>query len=493
MKKKQKKNEFSSDFEPNDLDLNEENSKEQEEGDAIPQTPLTKAERKMIKNTKRKGEDRSKLDHYDKSDLAEARRYAKNHKLKVLFVALTVFLLLAVITFLVVFAIIKLNSGPSKNDYLVSVGDEEPYELDYDEYNEYGQFYFDLKSIAKYAGLEVGEDFTKGVIFFLCEDDTYVILENGKSVANVNGTYVEVGGTVHLIAAKGEEKSKCLIPFTFIQKLFSHKADKNSAGMAVYLYKDNEVVIHRFSYPDGSNPPISFSADCFSPASDDFFASFPTNHVDKTTASALKASKLVLVNKSHPLDEEAITSEGLVSLSSLGCPVTDPIRGSNDFFDPIAALALIAMINDANEHLEGDDKILVSSAFRSYKYQEGLHNVYVEKYMSKGMSEIEAIQKASEFSAQPGKSEHHTGLCVDIVNEGSADKELTESFKNTAAFKWLSNNAHKYGFILRYPEGKTDITKYSYEPWHYRFVGIYAASAIYNTGFTLEEFLVDLD
>ncbi len=485
MKKKQKKNEFNSDFENNEVS---EETVEEDLADA----ELTKAQQRMIKNEKKNsGEDRSQLDPYDQSDIAEARRYAKNHKFKVLFVTLTIVLLLAVLAAIIIFTIIQFKNGPSKNDYTVSVGDMDPYELNYDESNEYGQFYFDLISISNYAELTVTGSEKIGRMTFRCKDNTYVRLVNGDKTAVVNGTPVEVEGAVHIIGASNGEKTKCLVPFSFIQKLFSHKADNRYAGLAVQLSDKNEVVIHRISYDNGTKPPISFSSNCFSAAKNGYSNAIPTGHVDSKTADALRTTNLTLVNKSHTLDEDEISRESLISLSTCDLPVSEAISETNDFFDPIAALALCAMINDANKKLEGDDKILVSSAYRSYSYQEGLHKKYIEDELKKGISEEQAKANAELFSAPAGASEHHLGLCVDVVDKAHSHKELSEIFEDTPAFEWLSKNAHKYGFILRYPNNKTNITKYSYEPWHYRFVGAYAASIIYNDGLTLEEFLGD--
>jgi D-alanyl-D-alanine carboxypeptidase len=109
------------------------------------------------------------------------------------------------------------------------------------------------------------------------------------------------------------------------------------------------------------------------------------------------------------------------------------------------------------------------------------------------VSEEEAREQTLLTSAPAGKSEHHSGLCVDLVESRAAQRELDETFEDTEAFAWLSQNAHKYGFILRYPKDKTDITKYSYEPWHYRFVGVYAATIIYEDNITLEEYLADFE
>ena len=93
---------------------------------------------------------------------------------------------------------------------------------------------------------------------------------------------------------------------------------------------------------------------------------------------------------------------------------------------------------------------------------------------------------ASHWVAPPGNSEHHTGLALDFVSNEST--ELNKSFADTKAAKWLLENAESYGFILRYPEGKEDITGYMYEPWHIRYVGVDIAKEITEAGITFEEY-----
>ncbi len=105
--------------------------------------------------------------------------------------------------------------------------------------------------------------------------------------------------------------------------------------------------------------------------------------------------------------------------------------------------------------------------------------------MSKGKNRADAEAAAMLYSALAGTSEHQTGLCVDILQ---GDFGLTKDFENSTAFKWLSANAYKFGFILSYPSGKESVTGFQYEPWHYRFVGREVASAIYNSGITLGEY-----
>lgn len=119
--------------------------------------------------------------------------------------------------------------------------------------------------------------------------------------------------------------------------------------------------------------------------------------------------------------------------------------------------------------------IIAVSTYRSYDYQEKLYSNYV---LDKGN------YYADLASARPGHSEHQTGLAVDI-----ADLSLDyDNFESTKEFDWMKNNAHKYGFILRYPKAKFHITGFKYEPWHYRYVGIDIATYIYENDITLEEY-----
>ena len=113
------------------------------------------------------------------------------------------------------------------------------------------------------------------------------------------------------------------------------------------------------------------------------------------------------------------------------------------------------------------------SGFRSHEYQTNLYNRYVDNH---------GKEEADTYSARPGYSEHETGLSFDLLN---GNEELMREKK---AAKWVAENAHKYGFIVRYPEGKEDITGFMYEPWHLRYVGEIAED-IYQQQITLEEYL----
>lgn len=140
-----------------------------------------------------------------------------------------------------------------------------------------------------------------------------------------------------------------------------------------------------------------------------------------------------------------------------------------------AGTALEEMFKAANQD---GKKLFAVSGYRSYKRQQ---EVFQAEVNSKG------DKKAREAVAYPGTSEHQTGLTMDISSENQS-YELTEAFGNTPEGKWLEENAHNYGFILRYMKGREDITKYQYESWHYRYVGKDAATIIYKNNWTLEEF-----
>lgn len=140
-----------------------------------------------------------------------------------------------------------------------------------------------------------------------------------------------------------------------------------------------------------------------------------------------------------------------------------------------------AALNQMLAAAEKEGYVLVAfSGFRSYEYQTDLYNRYVNR---------DGKDAADRYSARPGYSEHQTGLTFDIGEKGKEDLWLTSEFGETPAGKWLATNAHKYGFILRYPKGKEDVTGYMYESWHFRYLEGDTATKVFNAGVTLEEYL----
>lgn len=175
---------------------------------------------------------------------------------------------------------------------------------------------------------------------------------------------------------------------------------------------------------------------------------------------------MVLCNKYYKMPESYVAKD----------LVTVPERyhaadGKEYKLDERALKDYMVMAEDAKS--QGVD-LLVVSAYRTYDFQKRLYNTYAEK---------NGVKDADTYSARPGHSEHETGLAVDL-------NRVDLDFENTEAFKWLDENAHEYGFILRYPKDQTQITGYMYEPWHYRYVGKEVAKQIKEEGITFEAYHV---
>jgi D-alanyl-D-alanine carboxypeptidase len=139
------------------------------------------------------------------------------------------------------------------------------------------------------------------------------------------------------------------------------------------------------------------------------------------------------------------------------------------------------MIADAKEQ---GVELTVCSAYRPYSSQKRNFDSSVDSYVAAGYSRDQAVTETMRLIAQPGKSEHQTGLAADIV--APSYQRLDEGFADTEAGKWLAENAPDYGFILRYPKDKTEITRIDYEPWHFRYVGTEAAKEIASKGLCLK-------
>ena len=130
---------------------------------------------------------------------------------------------------------------------------------------------------------------------------------------------------------------------------------------------------------------------------------------------------------------------------------------------------------------------MVCSGYRTQEFQENLFENKVRRVMNEGYGRAEAEEIAAMSVARPGTSEHQTGLAVDIID---ADfKVLTEEQEQRPTQKWLLENSWKYGFVLRYPSGKSELTGVIYEPWHYRYVGKEVAKELHERGQCLEEYL----
>jgi len=180
---------------------------------------------------------------------------------------------------------------------------------------------------------------------------------------------------------------------------------------------------------------------------------------------------LILVNKEHSIDKD-YKPDDLVKIKYYVSDRSETTR----YMRAEAAEAFHKLVDKA---AADGIELKMTTAYRSYDFQKILFDSYVEK---------EGEAAANQYSARPGQSEHQTGLSVD-VSSPSVDYQLSDDYGKTEEGKWLADNACRFGFIIRFPKGKEDITGYQYEPWHIRYVGLTAAKEIYEQSLTLEEFL----
>lgn len=195
-------------------------------------------------------------------------------------------------------------------------------------------------------------------------------------------------------------------------------------------------------------------------------------HTDKdyytdSEPTDISKKELMLVNKYNYLDE-TYEPENLVSVGmEYAYGEQGAQKVTSDTYD--------AFLNMWNASHNAGFYLMVNSSYRTYKKQEQVYNDY---------QKVQGTEYADSIAARPGYSEHQTGYSLDIFEKGYSSSNFAES----DSYKWLLENAHKYGFILRYPKDKVNITGYAFESWHFRYVGIKAATYIYENKITFDEY-----
>lgn len=228
------------------------------------------------------------------------------------------------------------------------------------------------------------------------------------------------------------------------------------------------------SEPSSSTPPDNPFSDPSGNSTDEPGGNSGGNHQSGVVAR-YDDWNLILVSGRHPLEEE---------LSVELATVADPYQVDARILEPLQQ-----MLFDARA---AGYSLQVISAYRPFSSSERLYGNKVQEYLSAGYDQASAEAEAAKWVAPPGHSEHNTGLAVDIVSDGYFLQydDLYEAFAEFDEAKWMKENCHKYGFILRYPRGKEDITGINFEPWHFRYVGVEHACVIMAQEFTLEEYLI---
>ncbi len=398
------------------------------------------------------------------------RQLQNNLPLYIISVAVISVLIFAIITLIIVFNFNKNDPEKkiSKDDYIYKIGSTK-FEVVYKDANRDGILYINMNELAKICGLTASGDGKH--LKFTSANGQYIRFTKDSNVAFINGYDVLMNAPADI------ENNVCNIPLDFLKYV--------TVGIDIQV--DNVLNVIKIIQTEAENStradpkyvPLEFLAKTISPISP------PVIFVAKLDSYEIYMNPdyykdfLMLVNKANPLGETYVPDD-LSSIDTTYC--TKDIELSQ-----YGAKALEAMMIEM--HTAGYTDVLVTSGYRTYEYQKQLFDGYVadEKTKNPSLSEEQIIALVSAYSAIAGQSEHQSGLCADLVDKNIG--LLDERFANHAVYEWLSENAWKFGFIERYPEDKTEITGYSYEPWHYRYVGRQVAYEIHSKDICFEEYL----
>ena len=344
-----------------------------------------------------------------------------------------------------------------------------------------GETYLCFGEMADYLNMAVTGD-SQGMKFILMGDGSDASEETleftvGSRTAYVCGKQVTMSGECFLL---GES---LWIPVSFAEE-FIRGVDVTADGRVVSVARlrdeerstEKDTVYREVSLLLGDDSPLPTLSGGHSEKID--FVS-DLSEYERFMAPEDPSEYLLLVNASSPLDE------GYAPEDLTGVVNTRQDERETQQLRLYAAKALEALFIEMEA--AGIDDMSVTSGYRSYYSQQSLFESYAAEEFAAdpSISWEEAERRASVYSSRPGESEHQSGLCVDMHDLAYAD----EAFANTDAYKWLRENAWKFGFVLRYPEGKTGVTGITFEPWHWRYVGRADALEIYNSGLCLEEYL----
>ena len=313
-----------------------------------------------------------------------------------------------------------------------------------------------------------------------------------KSLVFANGSYAKfTGGSSFCLDGENRFLSndckrvgkKLYIPLEFYE---------NYVDGLIFDYQQTDtklvvdIKVNVDTYTLKSNPNVTEKA---LSVSDYFDNVYPKN----ASAVEFKSDLSAYEEYMNPADRDKflflVNTENTLSKDYKPSQLTDLVHTRRDGrntqqMDLYAAKAMEAMLKEAAAH--GYTTLSITSGYRSYNYQQQLFDNQVAA-LRPSYGE-RAYEKASQAVALPGTSEHQSGLCCDLHNLPAA----SQAFANTDEYSWLLQNCAKFGFILRYPKDKTDITKIMFEPWHYRYVGRYHAQIIMSEGLCLEEYMAQI-
>lgn len=440
---------------------------------------------------------------------AARRRRARNRqvflgRLTVFGIVLLVMALLAGGIFLLVFH--HTPDAPAETRITYTYGGAKVRTADFETAYADGVYYFCFQDLAEYLDMAQTGSAAERRFLFVGDtltdsrgdgDEEYVTFPDGEAMAIVNGQQVPLDGknrlsgeevwvSVDFVADVMDNLSLQVKNDTIaLAKLIDTETTEEEAKNKVILYLDPTFRL-KPAQPIESIP----EENAFLPSGmEDEDGEIDMELANVTFVNDLTVYEqymapenrdgyLDLVNTTHTLTADYSPTDLMDVTATAKGKTTQKLR-------QIAAKALEALLLEMNSaDLTG---MQVNSGFRTYSYQTMLFETYTNNELAKNPNitrqDAEAI--VLTYSTRPGTSEHQTGLAVDMATDAS----FSTDFQYTDHYKWLTENAWKFGFILRFPEDKTHITTIQFEPWHWRFVGRYHAKKIHDLGICLEEYI----
>lgn len=377
-----------------------------------------------------------------------------------IFVVLYVLLALLFLTFFSL-SLKSCEKSEKKHDVSIQTPDEKNITLNKKDLYFDECLYLPISALESLTNIKLTGDKNE-ICFILEENSEYAKFEINTTNAIINGNLIDLTNPSKII------NDELHLPFDFFKAnmlgliiVENKKSDEYSISLDTktsleFILKAPTLTppISEFENKEDTEEPLDFVLDLSS--------------YEQYMNPEDRDEYLLLVNTENRLDETYAPTDLTGSIYTRSDRDTRTLR-------KYACLALEAFLKEGEAN--GIKGVTVTSAYRSYDYQNQLFQ-----------NEI-AILGSEEAAAKnvnpPGSSEHQSGLAVDMHNMSAASRE----FGKTKEAKWLAENAHKFGFILRYPADKTDITGISYEPWHFRFVGRYHATKMYELDMCLEEYI----
>jgi len=353
--------------------------------------------------------------------------------------------------------------------------------------------YLKLSALEPFTSFTVTGSSTKRSYMFM-ESGEYATFTDGSTSVIVNGESVNMTLPAKII------KEEVYVPLAFISEEMmgvsvTFNEEKNAyyvrktADELSYKKKDNSA-IDKIPLTDELKDHIADLPVVIPPSGGDE-PTIPVNPVVPADGPVFKADLSAYEKYMDPDTDDylfLVNDDNKLSSSYKPSDLVDVTDTRKDGRDVVklrkyAEMALQAMFIELRAN--GFKDVSVTSAYRSYGTQSWLYDNAVNNYMTKYGCTREEAKKMVTGTQEPGASEHQTGLCIDMHNLPAAD----QAFGDEPAAKWLAENAHHFGYILRYSKDKQDITGIKWEPWHFRYVGRYHATKMYESGLCLEEYM----